>query len=138
MGRPIDRSGRERGGGSPEREPPHRVVGGGSQPTGVVVSEELGLVGGHVDVDGTVRLASLAGEAQVEGVAHRLGAPSVGHRAAACATVEHLEQEAGPTAGGVLLLAGGHVRRTHDAATFATALPDTDAAKDGAVEVAVV
>ncbi len=56
-------------GAGEQREPAERVVGAGPEPAGVVVREELGLVGGHVDVDRAVALAAFAGQAQVQGVA---------------------------------------------------------------------
>ena len=44
------------------------VVGEGAGVVFVVVGEELGLVGGHVDGDGALGLAGFAGEAEVEGL----------------------------------------------------------------------
>ena len=44
----------------------------------VIVGEELGLVGGHVDVDGAIAFAAFAGEAEVEGVLDVLALPAVG------------------------------------------------------------
>ncbi len=44
----------------------------------VVVGEEFGLVGGHVDGDGALGFAGFAGEAEVEGFANLLVGPLVG------------------------------------------------------------
>src|SRR5690606_41985978 len=49
---------------------------------GVVVMQELGLVGRHVHIDRTVTAASLAGQAQVECVADLVRAPAVGDQLA--------------------------------------------------------
>lgn len=54
----------------------------------MVMREELGLVGGHVDVDGAVGPAALAREAQVERFGHRVAAPSV-----EVVGPQHLEEE---------------------------------------------
>ena len=87
---------------------------------------------------GQSRLAALARQAEVERVVYRVRAPAVGDRAAPRAAVEHLVQETGPAPGGMLLVARHHVRRAHDAAAFAPALADPDAAEHGVGEAASV
>ena len=54
----------------PRRQPAHRVVRGAAAAAPVVVVQELRLVRGHVHVDRAVGAAALAGQAQVERVAH--------------------------------------------------------------------
>ena len=44
----------------------------------VVMSEELGLVGGHVDGDGALALAGFAGEAEIEGFLDLFVLPLIG------------------------------------------------------------
>ncbi|PSK58166.1 hypothetical protein B0E53_06977 [Micromonospora sp. MH33] len=134
----VDRTRQARRGGGHQRQPTHRVVLAGTQPAGVVVGQELGLVGGHVHVHRAVRLAALARQAQVERVPHRLGTPAVADRAAPGGPVEHLEQQAGPAAGGVLLLPRDHVGGAHDTAGVAAALADAHAAQHRLAEAAAV
>ena len=66
---------RARGDRSPPRQPAEHVVVQRAQAAGVVVGEELRLVGGHVDLHGTVSGAALAGQAQVERFLDRIVAP---------------------------------------------------------------
>ena len=93
-------------------QPAHRVVRPRAEPPGVMVGQELGLHGGHVDLDRAVLLAALAGQAQVEGVADLGGPPARGDRGVGV-PLQHLEQQPAPAAGGVLFLAGDHVGRAH-------------------------
>ena len=58
-------------------QPAHRVVRPRPDASPVVVGEELGLVGGHVDADRAVGLAALAGQAEVQSIAHLGRAPAV-------------------------------------------------------------
>lgn len=123
----------------PLGEAAHGVVGGGAYPALVVVVEEFRLVGGHVDAHGAVAAAALAGEAEVEGVAHLGRPPAVRDDLA----YQHLVQQAGPPAGGVLLLAGGAEGRAHDVRRArggggVAAFGDADTAPYGRGEVAVV
>ncbi len=122
--------------GAPDRlgeggQPAHRQVGAGPAPgpARVVVGQELGLVGGHVDIGRAVLLAALARQAQVEGVLDLPRAPAVADRAVPV-PVEHLEQQPGPPARGVLLLPRHLVRRAHHRAALVGELPapaDADA-----------
>ena len=59
----------------PPVDEPHRVRAAGPQPAPVMMSEELGLVGGHVDIHRAIAFASLARQAQVERLFHVLVAP---------------------------------------------------------------
>ena len=77
----------------------------------LVVAEELRLERRHVDAQRALALARLALEAQVEDLVQPLvaeGLLRVGFR-------ERLDERVRAPAGGVLLLARGHVRRAHDA-----------------------
>ena len=106
----------------------------GAEAAGVVVGKELGLVGGHVYVGGALGFAGLAGEAEVEGLVDLLVAEAVFEDVA----LEHLPEEVGAAAGGVLLFAGGHVAGAHGAGLFLAAGADADAARGGVGEGAVV
>src|SRR6185437_1210870 len=98
------------------------------------MGEELGLVGGHVDIDRALLTAALAGQAQVERVAYLTGPPAVGDDLAA----HHLHQHPGPAPGGMLLFPGRPVTRAHHAALVAPALANADAAGCGGRERAAV
>ena len=104
----------------PPVDPAHRVGVPGPQPALVVVREELGLVGGHVDVHRALGLASLARQAEVERLADRLALPALLHRVA----LEHLEEQVRPAAGRVHLLLGDHVARAHRPVLLLAALAD--------------
>ncbi len=118
----------------PPRQPAQRVVRGRPPPPGVPLGQELSFVRRHVDADGAVPLAALAGQAQVQRAGHVVGVRGVDARPAA----GELEQQPGPAAGGVLLLAGGPVARAHHVAAAGQAGPDADAAAGGRLQAAVV
>ncbi len=123
----------------PLGEAAHRVVRGGAPPARVVVVQELRLVGGHVDPYGAVAATALAGQTEVEGVTYLRRLPAVRDHL----TGQHLVQQTGPAAGGVLLLTGGAEGRAHDVRRARTgrgitALGDADTAPYGRGEVAVV
>ena len=109
-------------------------MGGGTAAPGVPLGQELSLVRGHVHADGTVALAALAGQAEVEGAGHVVGVRRVHARPAA----GELEEQAGPAAGGVLFLAGGPVARAHHVPAGGQARPDADAAPGGRLQAAAV
>jgi hypothetical protein len=91
--------------------------------------EEFGLVGGDVDVDGAVGLASLAGEAEVEGLFDFFAPPAVlDDRVFAGWVLRHLPEQVSAAAGGVFFVAGGAIAGAHDSAFVAAALSDADAA----------
>ena len=101
----------------------------------VVVVQELGLVGGHVHVDGAVAQATLAGQAQVEAFADRFRPPSVGDEL----PVGHLEQQVRAPPGGVLFFLGDLVAGAHDPRPLlAATLTDPCAAAQGLGEVPLV
>ncbi len=130
----VRQPGRRRGQPGPERQVTHRVVRRRAQPPRVVVVQELGLVRRHVDADRAVALARLAGQAEIQRVAHLGRPPAVGDEVAA----DQLEQQPGSPARRVLLLAGDLVARAHRGAGRVAALPHTDAAAGGLREVAGV
>ena len=100
-----------------------------------VLVEELGLVRRHVDVDRAVVGAALAGQAQVQRVVDLPRLPPVGDDVA----LQHLEQQPGAAAGGVLLLLGDLVAGAHHlVAVGVAALADADAAQRRVREVAAV
>ena len=100
----------------------------------VALREELGFIGGHVDLDGALGFAGLATEAEVERFVDGFTLKALFAQRAG----EHLPEQAGAAAGGVLLQAGGAVTGTHDAAGGVAAGADTDAAVGGMGEGAVV
>src|SRR5919109_2589118 len=95
--------------------------------------EELGLERRHVDADGTVVRAALAGKTEIERLEHLLRAPELELLA-----VHHLPEDVRASARRVLLLARDHVARAHHAAIGTPALPDTDAAQCSVLEAAVI
>ena len=74
----VDERGREGGDVGPEVDAAEGVVGERAVAAFVVVGEELGLVGGHVDGDGALGFTGFAGEAEVEGFFDVLVLPLVG------------------------------------------------------------
>ena len=99
-----------------------------------MLAQELGLVAGHVDVDRAVGLAALARQTQVQGLADLRRPPAALDDLAG----GHLEQQASPAAGGVLLLPGYPVAGAHDAALGGQAPPDTHAPSRRADEAVAV
>ena len=98
-----------RGDAGPDVDAAEGVVGERAQAAFVVVGEEFGLIGGHVDGDGALGLAGFAGEAEVEGLFDLFVAPLVGKDLA----LHELPEKMGAAAGGVELFAGGHEAGTH-------------------------
>jgi len=100
----------------------------------VVLGEELGLPGGDVYLHWALGLAGLATEAKVESLIDGLALEAL---FAQCSG-EHLPEEAGAAAGGVLLVTGGTVAGTHDTADGVAACADADTALGGARKGALV
>src|SRR5207244_911022 len=100
----------------------------------VIMREKFRLVRRKVHVYGTVLLASLARETEIERLLHRVALPSVGDHLA----LQHLEEQVGAATRAVLFFAGDHVARTHRAALMAPARPDAHAAERGAGKAARV
>src|SRR5690348_1328680 len=92
--------------------------------------EEFGLVGGHVHAGRALRPAPLAGQAEVERLAHLLAAPAVAHHL----PLQHLVEEPGPAARGVPLVAGRPIAGAHDPTRVPPAPADPHAAGHGAGE----
>src|SRR5687767_9479736 len=99
----------------------------------VVVSEELGLVGGHVNADRAFRFAGFARETQVERMFDLVTLPSRGDRL----TTQHLEQQVRTTPGRVLFIARDHVARAHRAGISLATLPDADTAQRRSCDAAL-
>ncbi len=74
----IDEVRRDGGDAGEDVDAAEGVVGEGAGFAFVVVGEELGFVGGHVDGDGALGLAGFAGEAEVEGLFDLFIFPLVG------------------------------------------------------------
>jgi hypothetical protein len=100
----------------------------------VLLREELGFVCGHVDGDGALGFAGLATEAEIEGLVDGLALEAFRAQRAG----EHLPEQAGAAAGGVLLVAGGAVTGAHDSAFGLEACADSDTAGSGTLEGALV
>ncbi len=130
----VDEARREGGEVGPEVDASEGVVGERAVGAFVVVGEELGLVGGHVDGDGALGLAGFAGEAEVEGFADLLVLPLLGEDFA----LHELPEEMGAAAGGVELFAGGHEAGAHGSGVGFAAGSDAYAAEGGGGEGAVV
>ncbi len=95
----------------------------GAQPAGVVVVEELGLVGGHVHLGRAVDGAALAREAQVQRIAHVAAAPGGRGRLA----LEHLDEQLRAATRRVPLVARDAERRAHRPGVIAQAAAHADA-----------
>src|SRR6185437_16147286 len=89
----------------------------------VIMSEKLGLVRRHVDVDGAIALASLASQAKIQGLSDLLAVPAVLDHLAP----EHFVKKMGPSASGILLLARDHETRAHGPFIQPPALSDSHA-----------
>ena len=96
----------------------------------VALGQELGFVGGHIHLHGALGFAGLATEAEVEGVVDGAALEAFFAQRAG----EHLPEQAGAAAGGVLLFAGGAIAGAHDAALGFAAGADADTALGGALE----
>src|SRR5205085_9139322 len=83
----------------------------------------LGLVRRHVDVDGTITLAALTAQAEIERFLHLFALPAVRDRPA----VQHFKQQPRATARAVLLFPGCHVARAHHTLTAVVAATGSDA-----------
>ena len=105
----VDEAGGDGGEARPAVDASEGVVEERARCVLVVVGEELGLVGGHVDADGALALAGFAGEAEVERFPDLLVLPVVGEDLA----LHQLPEQMGAAAGGVQLFAGGHEAGTH-------------------------
>ena len=100
----------------------------------VALREELGFVGGHIDLDGALGFAGLATEAEVEGFMDGFALEAFFAQRAG----EHLPEQAGAATGGVLLQASGAVAGTHDSAGGVAAGADADAAVGSVGKRAIV
>src|SRR6267378_3929340 len=106
----------------------------GTQAAFMVVREKLSLVGGQVDGDGAIALATFAGETEVEGLLDFLTPPAVADDFA----LGHLPEQVRAAAGGVLFFAGHAEAGTHHPTFVVAALPHSDAAQGGMREAAMV
>src|SRR5271168_881014 len=97
-----------------------------------MMSEKFGFPGRHIHIDWALRLARLAGEAEIERFFYFLIPPTVGDRLA----LQHLPQQVSAAAGGVFLLPAGHVAGAHGAVVLLAACPYSHATKGGFTESA--
>ena len=96
----------------------------------VALREKLGFVGGHVHLHRALGFAGFATQAKIESLVDGVALEAfVAQRSG-----KHLPEQMGAAAGGVLLLAGGAVAGTHDAARRVAAGADAHAALGGALE----
>ena len=100
----------------------------------VVVAQELGLVGGHIDVDRALALAAFAGQAEIKRFFNLIVAPAAFDDLA----LEHLPEQVGAAAGAVLFLECDLVARAHRARILFTARTDAHAALQGLVQGTLV
>ena len=107
------------------------------------MGEEFGFVGGDVDGDGAVALASFAGQAEVEGVFDFFTPPSVADDPIfAAIALGHFPEQVSAAASGVFFFVRDAPTGAHHAAgftrAFATALADADAAESRSCKTAVI
>ena len=100
----------------------------------VALRQKLGFIGSHVHLDRTLGFACFATEAEVEGLVDGLALETF----VAQGSGEHLPQQVGAAARGVLLLACGAIAGAHDAALRVAAGAYANAALGGALEGAIV
>src|SRR5688500_14986713 len=130
---PVHESRRDRRRGGPPIEMAEQMGAEWPEASFIVVSEKLRLVRGHVHADRAFRLARLARQAEVERVLDLVALPAIGDRLAA----QHFEEQMGAATGRVLLVARGHVTRTHGAFAGLAAFADADAPKRRAADAAL-
>src|SRR5262249_34700806 len=116
-----------RGKRGPAMYPSHRIGVTWTNAILVIVREEFGLVRCHVDVDGAIALASLAGEAQIKCVEDFPAFESVADHIA----MHHLEKKMCATASRVFFFHRRPVARAHRAFFLTPALADAYAAHCG-------
>ncbi len=129
----VDEFGREGGKARELIDAGEGVVEEGARGMLVMVGEELGFVGGHVDGDGALGFAGFAGEAEVEGFADLLVGPSIGEDF----VLHELPEEMGAATGGVELFAGRHEAGAHGGGVGFAAGSYSNAAESGRGEGAV-
>src|ERR1700733_3900942 len=95
-----------------------------------MMTEKFGFPGRHIHIDWALRLARLAGEAEIERFFYFLIPPAVGDRLA----LQHLPKQVSAAAGGMFLLPGGHVAGAHGAVVLLAACAHTYATKRGFAE----
>src|SRR5579863_162916 len=101
--------------------------------------KKLGLVCGNVNAHGTIALASLTGETEVERVLDLLAAPAIANDAIFSGlALGHFPEQVSAAAGGVLFFAGGAVAGTHDTAFVAAAFSHAHAAQGRVRQAALI
>ena len=100
----------------------------------VVMRQEFGFVGGHVDVYRAVAFAAFAGETEIERFLHLFALPTVANDFA----LHHLEEQVGASAGAVLFFASDAIARAHRLLLVAAALAYAYAAQGRARETSAV
>ena len=100
----------------------------------VVVSQKLGLVGGHIDTGRALLLATLARQTHVQRFVDSLVVPTTGK-----AALGHLLQQVRAPARAVLLASGHHVTWTHSSTLIHTgALAHAHATPHGSPKAVVI
>jgi len=98
--------------------------------------KKFGFVGGNVYADRALGFASLAGEAEIEGVLHFFAAPAIANDSIPSVFVfvvfvfalGHLPEEVSAAAGGVFFFVRGAIAGAHQTTLFAAALAHAHAA----------
>ena len=134
MGEHVDHAGQAGGEAGPPGDQAHAVGAAGPQAAGVVVREELGLVGGYIYLDRALTFAALAGQAEVQRLLDVRVAPAVVQGV----TLQHLEEQAGASAGRVFFLARHHIAGTHGAGMQLTAPAHAHAAQGRVRKAALI
>src|SRR5579862_135573 len=135
----INQAGGVGGEASPYVDVAEGVGAAGARAALIIMREEFGFVGGDVDADWAVALASLAGEAEVERLFDFFAAPAVANDPIFSGwALRHVPEQVSAAAGGVLLFASDAIAGAHYAALFASALAYAHAAQGGEGQATVV
>ena len=105
----------------------------------IIMRQKFGFVGGDVNADRAIALASFAGEAEVERLFDFFAAPAVANDSifSSC-SLRHFPEQVSAAASGVLFFAGDAIAGAHHAAFFAAALSHSNAAQGGEGQAAMI
>ena len=130
----VDEARRRRRKARPEVDESHGVGRRRTDAVFVIVRQEFGFAGRHVDADRAIAFAPFTRETQIERVFYVFVVPAADQRIA----LEHFEEQPCAPARRVLLFARHTVARAHRAAMLFPALADTDAPRRHEREAVVV
>src|ERR1700744_2477484 len=90
---------------------PHQVGMSWTKSAFIIMGQEFGFVGRHVNVHGAIRLATFARQAKVQAFLYFLAVPAVTNNF----TLEHLKEQPSTAPCGMAFLSRHHVARAHRA-----------------------